>query len=76
MVPDITNSSYGIPEQEPRRILERFYRIDKGRTRTEGGTGLDLAIARHAVESQGGLRVQSKAGTRPRFWILFPIGLE
>jgi two-component system, OmpR family, phosphate regulon sensor histidine kinase PhoR len=70
---DVEDTGGGIPQAELARVFERFYRIDKSRTRESGGTGLGLAIARHAVESQGGtLTVTSKLGVGSTFTILLP----
>jgi two-component system phosphate regulon sensor histidine kinase PhoR len=71
---EVRDQGYGIPEDELPRIFERFYRVDRARTRNAGGTGLGLAIARHAVESQGGsLTVVSQAGAGSTFRIRLPL---
>jgi two-component system phosphate regulon sensor histidine kinase PhoR len=71
---DITDKGAGIPPAELARVFERFYRVDKSRTRDSGGTGLGLAIAKHAIESQGGtLSLSSKVGVGSTFTIHLPI---
>ena len=52
----------GIPESELARVFERFYRVDKSRSRDPGGTGLGLSIVQHLVELHGG---RVSAANRP-----------
>ena len=59
----VTDHGPGIPEADLSRIFERFYRVDRSRTRDPGGTGLGLSIVRHLVELQGG---RVTAGNRPQ----------
>lgn len=64
----------GIPADARQRIFERFYRVDKARSREQGGTGLGLAIVKNVVEAHGGVvRVESTVGHGAEFFFTLPI---
>jgi two-component system, OmpR family, phosphate regulon sensor histidine kinase PhoR len=70
----VADTGFGIPSEELPRIFERFYRVDKARTRDSGGTGLGLSIVKHAIESQGGtIGVSSRIGSGSTFTIRLPL---
>jgi two-component system phosphate regulon sensor histidine kinase PhoR len=63
----------GIPPEAKARIFERFFRVDKARSREQGGTGLGLAIVKNVVQAHGGdVRVESSAGAGTEFFITLP----
>lgn len=69
----VEDTGIGIPAKDITRIFERFYRVDKARSRHSGGTGLGLAIVKHLVEShRGKIWVTSEEGKGSRFYVLFP----
>jgi len=70
----IKDTGIGIPEEDQENIFERFYRVDKSRSRKKGGTGLGLAICNWIVKSHGGnIKLESKAGMGTTFIIKLPI---
>ena len=70
----VCDRGIGIPRPEQDRIFERFYRVDKARSRLTGGTGLGLAIVRHAVMNHGGeVEVDSREGEGSTFTIRLPL---
>ncbi|MEA1960198.1 MAG: ATP-binding protein [Bacillota bacterium] len=70
---DVTDQGVGIPQKDLPRIFERFYRVDKDRSRKTGGTGLGLSIVKHIVENLGGsVTVQSLPGEGSTFSAIFP----
>ena len=69
----VSDTGSGIPSSELPRIFERFYRVDRARSRAVGGTGLGLSIVKHVIERMNGtLRVESTVGRGSTFTILLP----
>ena len=70
----ISDSGVGIPPESLEHIFERFYRVDKARSRSTGGSGLGLSIVRSMVErNKGTIQVESIPGTGTTFTVTFPI---
>lgn len=70
---NVSDTGIGIPQKELPRVFERFYRVDKARSRDSGGTGLGLAIVKHLVESHhGSIQVDSKEGAGSTFTVVLP----
>jgi two-component system phosphate regulon sensor histidine kinase PhoR len=71
----VTDTGIGIPEADRPRVFERFYRVDKARSRELGGTGLGLAIVKHIVEGHGGqVWVEANRPQGSRFVVRLPVG--
>jgi two-component system sensor histidine kinase SenX3 len=72
---DIEDHGIGIPTRDHERIFERFYRVDRGRSRDTGGTGLGLAIVRHVAGNHGGeVKLTSREGDGSTFTLVLPAG--
>jgi two-component system sensor histidine kinase BaeS len=70
----VTDTGEGIPPEDLPHIFERFYRVDKSRTRATGGSGLGLTIAKRLVEAHGGnIEAQSELGKGSRFSFTVPV---
>ena len=69
----VTDTGIGIPSRDIPRIFERFYRVDRARSRETGGTGLGLAIVKHVVDNHGGIvEVESELGRGTTFRVRLP----
>jgi two-component system phosphate regulon sensor histidine kinase PhoR len=73
VVLSVADTGVGIPTRELPRIFERFYRVDRARSRETGGTGLGLSIVKHVVENHGGtVSVRSELGRGTCFEVRLP----
>jgi two-component system, OmpR family, sensor histidine kinase SenX3 len=69
----VRDHGIGIPSRDLERVFERFYRVDRARSRQTGGTGLGLAIVRHVAHNHGGeVTVESHEGEGTTFTLLLP----
>lgn len=70
----VSDNGIGIPASLQGRVFERFFRVDKGRSRLTGGTGLGLSIVKHTAQYYGGtVGVDSAEGQGSRFWVQIPL---
>jgi len=69
----VTDTGPGIASEHLPRLTERFYRVDRSRSRESGGTGLGLAIVKHVMQRHGGeLKIESELGKGSKFTLIFP----
>ena len=70
----VADTGIGIPYEDQSRVFERFYRVDKARSRETGGTGLGLAITRNAIlMHKGAINLYSKPGEGTTFTVRIPL---
>lgn len=73
----VEDSGIGIPKEHQQRIFERFYRVDKSRSKSTGGTGLGLAIVKHIVAQHNAeMELQSEVGKGTKITIRFPVAMS
>ena len=74
MILIVSDTGVGIPNEAKRRVFERFYRVDKGRSKKMGGTGLGLSIVKHIVNYYGGnISLESQVDVGTTFTVRLPI---
>ena len=70
----ITDTGIGIPKEEVQRLGERFYRVERSRSRDLGGTGLGLSIVKHLMIAHGGkMEIESQLGSGTKVSLFFPM---
>ena len=68
----VRDTGIGIPKEHQDRIFERFYRVDKSRSKSTGGTGLGLAIVKHIIaRHHAELKMESQPGEGTTIWVTF-----
>jgi two-component system phosphate regulon sensor histidine kinase PhoR len=74
---EVSDTGIGLSPEDQERVFERFYRVDRARSRDLGGTGLGLSIVKNTVKALGGeVGVRSRLGTGSTFWVELPIDVR